>query len=89
MLEAMAAGLPTVAHRLPAVSELHADGDSAFLVPPEDTGALAAALRALALDPGRRRAMGEQARRRVRDSSMEAMVEAYVRLWRASVPARV
>ncbi len=39
MLEAMAASLPTVAHRLPAVSELHPDGTTAVLVPPEDGSA--------------------------------------------------
>jgi glycosyltransferase involved in cell wall biosynthesis len=88
MLEAMAAGLPTVAHRLPAVAELHPDGTTGILVPPEDVDALGAALRALALDPSRRRAMGEAARARVAAFSMDTMVEAYVRLWRASVPVR-
>ena len=57
MLEAMAAALPTVAHRLPAVSELHPDGATAVLVPPEDTAALGAALRDLVLDPARRTAL--------------------------------
>jgi glycosyltransferase involved in cell wall biosynthesis len=88
MLEAMAVGLPTVAHRLAAVQELHRDGESALLVPSEDVGALAGALRMLTLDPERRRAMGQCARERVRAFSMDGMVEAYVRLWRASVPAR-
>ncbi|HEY1905940.1 MAG TPA: acetyl-CoA carboxylase biotin carboxylase subunit, partial [Myxococcaceae bacterium] len=40
------------------------------------------------MDPARRRAMGEAARARVSAFSMDAMVEAYVRLWRASVPVR-
>jgi glycosyltransferase involved in cell wall biosynthesis len=88
MLEAMAAALPTVAHRLPAVSELHPDGTTAVLVPLEDTRALGEALRGLVLDPARRRALGEAARIRVAGFSMEAMVEAYVRLWRASVPGQ-
>ena len=88
MLEAMAAALPTVAHRLPAVSELHPDGATAVLVPPEDTAALGAALRDLVLDPARRRALGAAARARAAAFSMETMVEAYVRLWRASVPVR-
>jgi glycosyltransferase involved in cell wall biosynthesis len=88
MLEAMAAGLPTVAHRLPAVQELHRDGESALLVPLEDVEALAGALQTLALDPERRRSMGQCARERVRAFSMDGMVEAYVRLWRASIPAR-
>ncbi|MGZ6076184.1 MAG: glycosyltransferase [Myxococcaceae bacterium] len=84
MLEAMAASLPTIAHRLPAVSELHPDGSTAMLVPPEDTGALGAAIRELVRDPARRRALGVAARARVSAFSMETMVEAYVRLWRAS-----
>jgi glycosyltransferase involved in cell wall biosynthesis len=88
MLEAMAAALPTIAHRLPAVAELHPDGTTAVLVPGEDVGALGAALHALAVDPVRRRTMGEAARARVAAFSMDAMVEAYVRLWRASVPVR-
>jgi glycosyltransferase involved in cell wall biosynthesis len=57
-------------------------------VPPEDTAALGQALRALVLDPAGRQAMGARARERVGQFSMDAMVEAYIRLWRASVPAR-
>lgn len=86
MLEAMAAALPTVAHELPAVAELHPDGSTAVLVQPEDVGALGSALRALVRDPARRAALGQAARARVAAFSMDAMVEAYVRLWRASVP---
>jgi glycosyltransferase involved in cell wall biosynthesis len=88
MLEAMAAGLPTVAHRLPAVAELHPDHTTAMLVPPEDVDALGAALLGLVGDPARRRSLGQAARARASAFSMEAMVEAYVRLWRASVPGR-
>ena len=86
MLEAMAAGLPTVAHRLPAVVELHPDGTTAVLVPPEDVDALGAALRELVMDGDRRRALGAAARVRSAAFSMDAMVEAYVRLWRAAAP---
>ena len=88
MLEAMAAALPTVAHRLPAVTELHPDATTAVLVPPEDVDALGEALLGLVRDPQRRRVLGEAARARVAAFSMDAMVEAYVRLWRASVPVR-
>ena len=88
MLEAMAASLPTVAHRLPAVRELHQDGRTAELVPAEDVDALGSALRGLVRDPTRRRALGEAARTRVAAFSMDSMVEAYARLWRASVPVR-
>jgi len=88
MLEAMAASLPTVAHRLPAVAELHPDGSTAILVGAEDVEALGGALRALVLDPARRAALGNAARARVSAFSMDAMVEAYVRLWRACAPVR-
>jgi len=88
MLEAMAAALPTVAHALPAVTELHPDGTTAVLVLPEDVNALGEALLGLVQDPARRGAMGAAARSRVAAFSMDAMVEAYVRLWRASVPVR-
>ena len=88
MLEAMAASLPTVAHRLPAVVEIHPDGATAVLVPPGDVDALGAALLGLVRDPVRRKALGEVARSRVSAFSMDAMVEAYVRLWRASLPVR-
>jgi glycosyltransferase involved in cell wall biosynthesis len=88
MLEAMAASLPTVAHRLPAVMELHHNGMTAELVPAEDLDALGAALRELVRDPARRRALGDAARTRVAAFSMDAMVDAYTRLWRASIPVR-
>jgi glycosyltransferase involved in cell wall biosynthesis len=88
MLEAMASALPTVAHRLPAVTELHPDGTTGVLVPLEDVDALGAALLGLVRDPARRKALGEAARARVAAFSMDAMVEAYVRLWRASLPER-
>jgi glycosyltransferase involved in cell wall biosynthesis len=87
MLEAMAAGLPTVAHRLPAVEELHEDGKSALLIDPEDVAALGAALRSLVSDPAQRQTLGAAARVRVAAFSMDPMVEAYVRLWRASARA--
>jgi glycosyltransferase involved in cell wall biosynthesis len=86
MLEAMASALPTVAHRLPAVAELHPDGTTGVLVALEDVDALGGALLALVRDPVRRKALGEAARARVAAFSMDAMVEAYVRLWRASLP---
>src|SRR5262249_33930420 len=74
MLEAMASGRPTVAHRLPAVAELHPDGNPAVLVPPEDVDALAGAILGLVHDPARRKRVGEAARTRVSAFSMDTMV---------------
>ena len=64
-LEAMACGKPIVAARAAAVPETVADGESGFLVDPDDPKALARALTALLRDPDLRREMGEGGRRRV------------------------
>ena len=85
MLEAMAAGLPTVAHALPAVKELHSEG-SALLVPSGDLERLAGALRTLSEDGALRRRLGDEARRRVARFSIDATVASYAELY-ASVTA--
>jgi glycosyltransferase involved in cell wall biosynthesis len=74
-MEAMASGLPVVSSRLMGVPELVEDGVSGILVGPGDVGGLAAALRALAEDPERRRRMGEAGRRRV-ELEFDAAAEA-------------
>lgn len=66
LMEAQAAGLAAVATRVSAIPELIEDGVTGMLVPPQDPAALAAALSALACDPGRRRALGAAGRERVR-----------------------
>ncbi|HSB39433.1 MAG TPA: glycosyltransferase family 4 protein [Gaiellaceae bacterium] len=50
--QALACGTPLVTADTPAARELLADGESALLVPPGDAGALAAAVRRLAGNPG-------------------------------------
>jgi glycosyltransferase-like protein len=50
-LEALAAGLPVVASDIPVFGEFLVDDESALLVPPGDSDALAGALHALAADP--------------------------------------
>lgn len=66
ILDAMAAGLPVVATRVGGIPEAVADGETGVLVPPSDPRALGDAILALADDPGRRSALGEAGRRRVR-----------------------
>jgi glycosyltransferase involved in cell wall biosynthesis len=73
-LEAMGWGRPLVASRTGGLLDLVADGDSGVLVPPGDPAALAAALRALLEDGGRRRAMGTAALARAQAFSTDAVV---------------
>ena len=64
-LEAAAAGLPVVASSHGGVAEVVRDGETGRLVAPGDPAALAAALRALADDPGARARMGRTGRQDV------------------------
>lgn len=75
LLEAMGAGLPVVATRVGGNTEVVGRGGG-LLVPPHDPGGLAAALRTLVDSPGRREALGAEAREVVRlHYSMDRMVE--------------
>ena len=58
ILEAMAAGLPVVASRVSGIPEVVQDGESGWLVPPEDIWALVAALEAVQRDPAEARRRG-------------------------------
>lgn len=82
MLDAMAAGLPTVAHDLPPVAEIHARGESALLVPLLDARALGDALERLASDESLRARMGKAARARSLGYSIEGTADAYAALYR-------
>ena len=82
MLEAMSAGLPTVAHDLLSVREIHQHGQTALLVPLGDRAGLGTALRNLALDAGLRDRLGANARKRAQQHSIEPMVDAYEALYR-------
>lgn len=76
ILEAMACALPVVATDVGAVRELVADGESAFVIGPEDPAALAAALERLAADPALRRRLGDAGRARFEDRfSLDALAD--------------
>ena len=62
LTEAFAHGTPVVASHIAGYADVVRDGVDGLLVPPGDGTAVAGALRDLALDPERRRAMGAAAR---------------------------
>jgi len=65
ILEAMAVGLPVVATRVGGVPELVLDGETGYLVDPDDPRGLAHVLDAVIADPTRHRRLGEAGAARV------------------------
>ena len=82
MLEAMGAGLPTVAHDLQPNREIHSNEETALLVPLGDRAGLGVALQRLATDAGLRVRLGAAAKGRSAPHSIDAMVDAYEALYR-------
>jgi starch synthase len=64
-LEAMACGLPVIACAGSGAAEVVREGETGFLVPPDDVGALVAKLRLLLGDSQQRERLGTQARKSV------------------------
>ena len=88
-VEAMACGVPVVATRAGALSEIIEDGVTGILVPPADANALGEAISSLLADPERCRRMGEAGRRRVVENftwrrTAQRMVEVYEEVCRNS-----
>ncbi len=65
ILEAMAAGVPVIASGVSGIPEVVADGETGWLVPPEDADSLARALGAARTDPDEAARRGAAGRRRV------------------------
>lgn len=83
ILEAMAAGLPVVATDVGGNRELVTDGETGYLIPPDDVDALAVALTALAQDPARRKVLAAGALAKVRQQfSIDNTLDAYSALYR-------
>lgn len=79
-LEAMAAGRPVIASRLPDLAEIVVDGETGFLVEPNNKAALARQTRLLLDDPLGRQRMGEAGQQRVREQfTVAGLVEACAR----------
>lgn len=81
LLEAMACARPAVCTAVGGVTEVVADGETGYLVPPRDPAQLAAQLLRLLSDPQMARRMGRTGRQRVEaefglDSSVEAAQQA-------------
>ena len=77
ILEAWAAGLPVIATAVGGVLDL-CDESNAWLVPPENPGALADAMMSLARDPARRRELGAKGHAAIRSRYMwEVIADAY------------
>jgi glycosyltransferase involved in cell wall biosynthesis len=89
LLEAMTLGVPAVATRVGGVAEVAEDGESAWIVPPEDPAALASAMRACAGDPTERDRRVARARELARvNHDPRARARRYVALYE-SLLARV
>ena len=83
VLEAMAAGLPVIATAVGGIPELVTDEQTGALVPPRDSRALAAAIRAIAGDPQLRDRLGAAARRRAEtEFSLETCRRRHLDLYR-------
>ncbi|MBN1939560.1 MAG: glycosyltransferase [Candidatus Aminicenantes bacterium] len=82
VLEAMSRGLPVVASSVGGVPEIITQGVSGWLVPPEDSEAMAATLASVLTNPALRRQVGRNARERIRqDFSIERMAQKTVALY--------
>lgn len=84
VLEAMAAGVPVVASAVSGIPEVVVDGETGWLVPPEDPRALGRALEDVLARPLEARRRGEAGRRRVDERYRPFKA---VSLWREAVLA--
>ena len=82
LLEAMAAEKPIIATEVGGNSEIVINGVSGFLVPPENPNALAEKIIYLLKDKEKRKKMGEEGRRIVKEKfSIEQMLKEYENLY--------
>jgi len=72
--EAMAAGKPVIATDVGGNAQLVVDGETGFIVPPEDADALSSAITRLLGAPAMIASMGERGRQRARDGFTEDLM---------------
>jgi glycosyltransferase involved in cell wall biosynthesis len=88
LLEAMLASRPVVASGVSAIPEIVVDGETGLLVPPDDAGALAAAVDRLLAEPELGRRLGAAGRARARSEfSVARMAAATAAVYRRSLAA--
>ncbi|HET6961852.1 MAG TPA: glycosyltransferase family 4 protein [Terriglobia bacterium] len=88
LVEAFLCGVPAVASHVDGIGEIIQEGRNGFLVPANDTEAMAAAVVRLLKDELLRRTMGEQALNSVDDYSVEKMLKDYSNLYENISAAR-
>lgn len=88
-LEAMAAGKPVVASGVDGLREVVVHGETGLLVPPGNSGALAAALEEVLFDPRRAARLGAAGRRRLlAEFTVGRMVAATIEVYREALASR-
>lgn len=79
LLEAMACGKPAIATRVGGTPEVIADGETGFLVAPDDSEDLISKIRIYAAKPGLRSSHGRSARSRIlKHFGLDVMVSGYI-----------
>ena len=87
--EASMAGVPIIAHRIGALTEIVVDNLTGMTVTPGDTFELAAKIRGLLLDEDLRRSMGEAGQKRaIENFELTESVKSYEDLFRSIVSQR-
>jgi len=82
LIEAMAAGKPVVASRIPPITEIVLDGETGFLAPPEQPEAFAQAILKVLSDHKRMYRMGQAGRQRVEEYfNAKRMTEEIVKIY--------